>query len=112
MRHCSFDARVGGRFKYTWRGDADGKQFPLSGTILAIERPKRIVNTEIFDFQEPGEPAIDTLTLTADRDRTFMTLSVLAASAETCEAMLTTSKTDGMEHSYSSFDDLLATQPA
>ena len=110
MPHCAFDARVSGKYKYTWRSDADGSEFSLSGTILEIERPGRIVNTEIFDFQEPGEPAIDTLTLTAEGSGTLMTLSVLASNAETCVAMLATGMTDGMEYSYGALDKLLETQ--
>jgi uncharacterized protein YndB with AHSA1/START domain len=109
MPYCSFDARVGGKYKYTWRNEAEGKEFSLSGTILEIERPRRIVNTEIFDFQEPGEPAIDTLVLTADGAGTQMMLSVLAPSVASCEAMLATGMTDGMEYSYSALDQYLLT---
>jgi len=112
MPHCSFDARVGGRFKYTWRSDADGKEFSLSGTILEIERPSRLVQTEMFDFQEPAEPALDTMTLTADGTGTLMTLSVLYPTAETCESMLATGMTDGMEYSYAALDQFLLTTTA
>ncbi len=112
MPHCTFDARVGGAYKYTWRNQADGKEFSLSGTILELEQPNRIVNTEIFDFQEPGEPAIDTLILTADGTGTLMTLSVLAPSVASCEAMLATGMTDGMEYSYSALDQLFLTATA
>ena len=109
---ATFDARVGGAYKYTWRNQADGKEFSLSGTILELERPNRIVNNEIFDFQEPGEPAIDTLILTADGTGTLMTLSVLAPSVASCEAMLATGMTDGMEYSYSALDQLFLTATA
>ena len=112
MPHCTFDAHVGGAYKYTWRNQADGKEFSLSGTILELERPNRIVNNEIFDFQEPGEPAIDTLILTADGTGTLMTLSVLAPSVASCEAMLATGMTDGMEYSYSALDQLFLTATA
>ncbi len=107
MPFCSFDARVGGTYKYTWRNEAEGKVFSLSGTILELERPSRIVNTEIFDFQEPGEPAIDTLILTAHGVGTLLTLSVLAPSVAACEAMLATGMTDGMEYSYAALDQFL-----
>ncbi len=107
MPHCTFDARVGGAYKYTWRNQADGKEFSLSGTILEIARPNRLVQTEIFDFQEPGEPALDTLILTAHGAGTLMTLSVLAPSVAARVAMLATGMTDGMEYSYSALDQFL-----
>jgi uncharacterized protein YndB with AHSA1/START domain len=48
------DLRVGGSWVSTGKG-ADGKAFSVSGTILEIEPPHRLVQTWKYDWQGSGE---------------------------------------------------------
>ena len=48
------DLRVGGSWKSTGRS-ADGTEFSVSGTILEIEPPRRLVQTWKYDWEGGGE---------------------------------------------------------
>lgn len=49
MPVCEIDLRVGGRYRYVWRRDRDGSEMAMGGVYREIERPGRIVHTELFD---------------------------------------------------------------
>ena len=50
---CENDPRVGGAFRWEWRGP-DGAEMKMSGVYRELVRPERIVQTEKFD--EPWYP--------------------------------------------------------
>ncbi|MDB5172780.1 MAG: transcriptional regulator, effector-binding domain/component, partial [Phycisphaerales bacterium] len=45
---CEIDLRVGGKYRYLWRG-ADGAEMGMGGIYREITPPERIVATEAFD---------------------------------------------------------------
>ncbi len=59
---CEIDLKVGGAYRYVWRGP-DGKEMGMGGVFREIVRPERVVATEKFDDAwYPGE-AVDTTAL-------------------------------------------------
>jgi uncharacterized protein YndB with AHSA1/START domain len=59
MLVCEIDLRVGGKYRYVWRRDRDGKEMASGGVFREIVAPERIVNTERFeDPWYPGESVV------------------------------------------------------
>ena len=48
MEVCEVDLRVGGAYRYVWRGP-NGASMGMRGVYREIVRPERLVNTEQFD---------------------------------------------------------------
>lgn len=49
MVACEEDPRVGGAFRYVWRGP-DGAQMTMRGLYREVVPPERVVRTESFAF--------------------------------------------------------------
>ncbi|HOZ32264.1 MAG TPA: SRPBCC domain-containing protein, partial [Tabrizicola sp.] len=47
MIQCDSDLRPGGAFRWVWRHD--GQPTGVTGRFLAVDAPRRLVNTELFD---------------------------------------------------------------
>jgi uncharacterized protein YndB with AHSA1/START domain len=108
---CEIDLKVGGKYRYVWR-NASGSRMGMGGIYREIERPKRIVCTEVFDEAwYPGE-AIDTVTLEEQGGKTTLTTTVLYASREARDAVLKTPMADGVAESYDKLDEVLASAKA
>jgi uncharacterized protein YndB with AHSA1/START domain len=111
METCTFEARVGGTYRYVWRGP-EGVQMGMRGVVQEIMAPERVVATEVFDEAwYPGE-AVDTTVLVEKAGRTTLTITVLYDSKETRDAVLKTPMTEGMEAGYGNLDTLLASLSA
>lgn len=119
MPYCTVDLRVGGRYRYVWRNDADGSEFGSHGEHLEIETHRRIVTSERMDgldgrpldYENPpldGDPALNTLTLAEAGGRTTLTLSMVFPSAEIRDMAVGSGMTDGMALGYDLLDGLLA----
>jgi uncharacterized protein YndB with AHSA1/START domain len=111
MPVCDIDLRVGGRFRYVWRNDENGREFALSGTYREIVAPSRIVHVEAFEGGEMEE-ALGTTVFVEDGGRTTMTLTISFASRAARDAALATGMTGGMAQSYDRLDALLRSPPA
>jgi uncharacterized protein YndB with AHSA1/START domain len=107
MPVCEIDLRAGGRYRYVWRNDADGREMGMGGVYREIAAPERIVATEVFDEAwYPGE-AEDTIVL-AERDgKTTLTQTILYNSRETRDAVLKSPMQTGMAASYDRLEKLL-----
>ena len=46
------DVRPGGKYRWRWRSDEDGKEFGFSGEFREVVRPSRLVPIERYD---PGD---------------------------------------------------------
>lgn len=107
MPVCEHDLRPGGHYKNVWRNDADGSEFFFSGTYQEVERPERIVHTEMFNGEPPA--AVIATLFTEDGGRTTMTMTMTFDSKDVLEAVLATGMTDGADTSYDRLDAYLAT---
>lgn len=103
---CEIDARVGGKYRYLWRGEKG--EMGMSGTCLELEPPHRIVNTERFDDAwYPGE-AVATLVLTEEGAGTRLNLTVRYETQEGRDAAIASGMTEGMDATYGRLDEYLA----
>src|SRR5262245_15112924 len=83
MTMCEEDLRVGGSFRWAWRGP-EGAEMCMHGTYREIKAPERIVRTETFEFgcaAQAGEQ-IGTLELTEVAGKTHLKLTLLYPSKE------------------------------
>ena len=84
---CEIDRRVGGAYRYVWRGP-DGAEMGMGGVYREVVPPERIVATEKFDQSwYPGE-AVTTVTLVERDGRTTLTLTVRYESRDARDAVL------------------------
>ena len=84
---CEVDLRVGGAYRYLWRGP-DGAEMGMGGVYREVVPPERIVATEKFDQSwYPGE-AVSTVTLVERDGRTTLTLTVRYESRDARDAVL------------------------
>jgi len=101
---CEIDLRVGGSFRYVWRGP-DGSEMGMSGIIHEVVPPERIVQTEKFDAY-PNE-AVGTLVLIEQAGKTNLTLTMLYDTKETRDAVLKSGMEHGMAAGYDRLERLL-----
>jgi uncharacterized protein YndB with AHSA1/START domain len=103
MPVCEVDLRVGGKYLYTWRSEADGSEFSIGGVHREIVPPERIVTLENF----MGDEALNTLTLTEKNGRTTLVQTMQFESREKRDQALKTGMTDGMGTSYDRLEALM-----
>ena len=108
---CEVDLRVGGKYRFVWRGK-DGNEMAMGGVYREIVRPERIVCTEKFDDPWYEGDAIDTTTFVERGGKTTMTTTVLYASKEIRDAVLKSPMESGVAKSYDKLAEVLAAIPA
>jgi uncharacterized protein YndB with AHSA1/START domain len=108
---CEVDLRVGGKYRFVWRGK-DGNEMAMGGVYREIVRPERIVCTEKFDDPWYEGDAIDTTTFVERAGKTIMTTTVLYASKAIRDAVLKSPMESGVAKSYDRLAEVLAAMPA
>jgi uncharacterized protein YndB with AHSA1/START domain len=112
MPVCQIDLKVGGKYRYVWRRDADGTEMGMGGVYREIMRPERIVSTEVFDEAwYPGE-ALGTLVLVEQGGKTTVTQTVRYESRETRDGVLKSPMESGVAASYNRLAELLTSTSA
>jgi uncharacterized protein YndB with AHSA1/START domain len=108
---CEVDLRVGGKYRYVWRGK-DGKEMGMGGVYREIVRPERIVTTEEFDDPwYPGD-AQDTTVFVERGGKTTVTTTVRYASKEARDGVLKSPMESGVAQSYDKLAEVLASTTA
>ena len=107
MPVCEIDFRVGGRYRYVWRGP-DGSEMGMGGVYREIVPAERIVQTELFDQDWTGGETVGTAQLTQQSSRTTLTITELYSSKEARDGALRTGMTEGMAAGYDRLEELLA----
>ena len=108
---CEVDLKVGGKYRYVWRG-ADGKEMGMGGVFREIVRPERIVCTEKFDESwYPGD-AVDTTVFVEKGGRTTVTTTVLYESKDARDGVLKSPMEGGVAKSYDKLAEVLASMSA
>jgi uncharacterized protein YndB with AHSA1/START domain len=105
MTVCEIDLRVGGKWRYVAHNDDYG-DVDFYGEYLEIERPHRLVTTEIF-APYPDSPAVTTLTLDEDDGLTRMTILVEYPSKEARDATIASGMESGLQHSLDRAEKIL-----
>lgn len=114
MPVCEMDVRVGGKYRWRWRSEQDGKEFGFHGTFREVDPPRRLVHMEYYDpgdvGGEMGNGALITVEFSEAAGVTTMTTLMDFGSKEARDAAMSTGMTDGMEMSYQLLDGVLAEQ--
>jgi uncharacterized protein YndB with AHSA1/START domain len=103
---CAIDLRVGGRYRYVWRGQ-DGGEMGMGGTFLTIDPPHRLVATELFDEDWTDGETISMLELTGREGITYLTNTVKYPTRKGRDMALSSPMDEGMETSFDLLEKLL-----
>ncbi len=105
MPVCINEAEPGGKIRYEW-ADADGRGFFLTGEILELEPPYRIVHVERMHFPDPTPDNHVVTTFAAEGSGTVMTMRMSLPDAATRQMILKSGMDHGMEISYARLERL------
>ena len=106
---CEVDLRVGGSYRFVWRGPT-GAEMGMGGVYREIVRPERLVATEKFDEPWYEGDALDTTTFVERGGKTTATTTVRYASREVRDAVLKTPMLTGVAESYDKMAEVLASR--
>lgn len=104
---CEVDLRVGGKYRYVWRGP-DGAEMGMGGVYKEIVRPERIVCTEKFDDPWYEGEAVDTTVFAEKGGRTTLTETVRYSSQQVRDSVLKSPMAGGVATSYDKLEEVLA----
>jgi uncharacterized protein YndB with AHSA1/START domain len=105
MPVCVNENKPGGKIRYEW-SNGKGAGFFLTGEILELDPPHRIVHVERMHMPNPTPDNRVVTTFVADGAGTLMTMRMSLPDAETRRAMLATGMARGMEASYARLERL------
>jgi uncharacterized protein YndB with AHSA1/START domain len=105
MPVCINEGKPGGKMRYEW-SNGKGGAFFLTGEILELEPPHRIVHVERMHMPDPTPDNRVVTTFVADGSGTLMTMRMSLPDAETRKAMLATGMARGIEASYARLESL------
>lgn len=104
---CEIDLRVGGAYRFVWRGP-EGIEMGMGGVYREVVVPERIVATERFDQSwYPGE-AVSTIAMVEQGGKTTLTLTVRYESREARDAVLKSPMESGVAAGFDKLAELLA----
>ena len=105
MPVCIHEAKPGGNIRYEW-SDGKGGGFFLTGEVIEVDPPHRIVHVERMHMPDPTPDNHVITTFVADGSGTLMTMRMTLPDAQTRQAMLETGMEHGMEASYARLEDI------
>lgn len=105
MTVCEFDLRVGGKWRFVAQ-NAEYGDVAFNGVCLELQRPNRLVTTEVFE-PYPDSKAINTLTLEEEDGITTMTILVQHESREARDAHIASGMEAGLQHSLDRAEKIL-----
>jgi len=105
---CEVDLRVGGSYRFVWRG-RDGNEMGMGGVYREIVPATRIVCTEKFDDPWDEGEAVGTATFVEQAGKTTLTITVIYDSTEIRDAVLKSPMEQGMAAGFDKLAELLAT---
>jgi uncharacterized protein YndB with AHSA1/START domain len=105
MPVCINEGKPGGKIRYEW-ANGKGAGFFLTGEILELDPPHRIVHVERMHMPDPTPDNRVVTTFVADGTGTLMTMRMSLPDAETRKAMLSSGMERGMEASYARLERL------
>ena len=106
IKSVDIDCRVGGKWRYVMHAN-NGFEVGFSGVYLELERPHRIVNTEIFD-PFPDTPSTVTITLVEKSGRTTMQSRVRYPSRAVRDQVIASGMEGGMRESMVQLSTVVA----
>lgn len=108
MPVCEIDLRVGGAYRFVWRKE-DGVEMGMGGVHREIEKPERLVRTELFDQDWTGGETVATVVFNERNGSTIVEITVLYSSQEARDGALASGMKEGMAAGYDRLEELLET---
>lgn len=108
MPVCEIDLRVGGTYRYVWRGP-DDSTMGMRGIYREIVPGERIVSTERFDEAWYEGEAVGVIDFVERDGRTTVTTTMCYASRAARDAVLKSPMEKGVEAGYAALAELLST---
>jgi uncharacterized protein YndB with AHSA1/START domain len=105
MTGCEFEPRAGTRYRYAWRKD-DGSAMEITGRVVEVLPPERIVTTETWG--DPWPETVNTVTFDETQGRTTIVTLMHFPTTQARDAALATGMTSGMATSFERLDRYLA----
>lgn len=106
MPVCEIDLRVGGRYRYVWRNDANAaEQFGATGEFKQIEAPRKLVHSEAMEGFD-GE-SLCTHDFVEAGGVTTLTATMLFKDKASRDGALASGMSNGMAQSYDRIDGLI-----
>ena len=109
MAVCEVDLKVGGQYRYVWRGP-NGKEMGMGGVYREVVPGERLVATEKFDDAWYEGDAVDTTVFVEEGGRTTVTTTVLYSSKEAWDGVLQSPMERGVAESYDVLDEVLGSR--
>lgn len=109
MPICEIDLRVGGAYRYVWRGP-DGKEMTSKGFYREVVPPERLVATERFEPTWYEGEAVNTTTFTEKNGKTTVTLTIQCGSKEIRDGILKSGMERGVAYSFDQLEQIIASQ--
>lgn len=106
MTVCEIDLRVGGKWRFVSQNEEYG-EIDFYGEYKEIDRPHRLVSTEIF-APYPDSPGLNTLTLEEKDGVTTMKLRSEYPTKDARDAVIASGMESGLQHSLDRADRVLA----
>jgi len=112
------DVRVGGKYRWLWKNQEDGKQFGFFGTFTEVNALAKLVHDQYYDpgtmggAMPAGDPCIISLDLSEKSGVTTLVCTMTFVSKEARDDAVSTGMTDGMEFSYSRLDEFVKQEAA
>jgi len=110
MPVCINEAKPGGKIRYEWSNGKAG--FYLTGEIISLEPPRKIVHVERMHLPDPTPDNRVETTFTAEGTGTLMVMRMSLPDEKTRAAMLESGMEHGMEASYARLERLAAAKGA
>ena len=107
MAVCEVDLKVGGAYRFVWRGE--GTTLGMGGLYREIARSQRLVSTEKFDEPWYEGEAVDTMVLVEREGKTTVTTTVRYVSREVRDAVIKSGMATGVAEGYDKLAELLPT---
>lgn len=103
---CEIDLKVGGTYRYVWRGP-DGMEMGMRGVYRELIPSERVVATEQFDQPWYEGEAIGTVTFDEQDGKTTLTMTILYASKDIRDAVLQSPMEQGVAAGFNKLAELL-----
>ena len=105
MEVCEVDLRVGGKYRFVWRGP--DMTMGMGGAYREVVPPTRLVSTEKFDEAWYEGEAVDTIVLVEQDGQTTVTTTVRFVSREVRDAVIKSGMASGVAEGYDKLAELL-----
>ena len=105
---CEIDLRVGGTYRYVWRGP-DGMEMGMRGVYQELIPSERVVATEKFDQPWYEGEAVGTVTFDEQDGKTTLTMTIRYASKDVRDAVLQSPMEQGVAAGFNKLAELLPT---